>query len=210
MQVKDSQFLEYGKKLEDLVKTAGGLTRLQITVIAILLALIAIGAATAYLRSRPREINVKDSRAVSSSEEKRKLTVHIAGAVVRPGLYKLVEGARVADALSMAGGATPDGILDDVNLASRLKDGEKILVPRTGNQQSAPGNPAPSESSTLLNLNTADESDLDRLPGIGPSLAKRIVEYRKKNGPFSTVDEVDDVDGIGPRKLEEFRGQVTI
>jgi competence protein ComEA len=76
--------------------------------------------------------------------------------------------------------------------------------------QTAPGTTQQEEGSALLNINTADESELDKLPGIGPSLAKRIVEYRRKNGPFSTVEELDNVDGIGPRKLEEVTGQVTI
>lgn len=169
-----------------------------------------MGSGVAYLRSRPREISIKESKSISAGEKKRMLTVHVAGAVARPGLYKLAEGTRVADALSMAGGATADGIIDDVNLASRLKDGQKILVPRSGGQISDPGSPRQGEDSTLLNINTADESDLDKLPGIGPSLAKRIVEYRRKNGPFSTVEEIDNVNGIGPRKLEEFKGQVTI
>lgn len=210
MQADDSSNQNLKDRLKLLAGSAGGLSKFQVAVIATLLVLIALGSAVAYLRSRPREISIKESKSISAGEKKRMLTVHVAGAVARPGLYKLAEGTRVADALSMAGGANADGIIDDVNLASRLKDGQKILVPRSGGQISDPGNPRQGEGSTLLNINTADESDLDKLPGIGPSLAKRIVEYRRKNGPFSTVEEIDNVNGIGPRKLEEFKGQVTI
>jgi len=210
MQADDSSNQNLKDRLKLLAGSAGGLSKFQVAVIATLLVLIALGSGVAYLRSRPREISIKESKSISAGEKKRMLTVHVAGAVARPGLYKLAEGTRVADALSMAGGATADGIIDDVNLASRLKDGQKILVPRSGGQISDPGSPRQGEDSTLLNINTADESDLDKLPGIGPSLAKRIVEYRRKNGPFSTVEEIDNVNGIGPRKLEEFKGQVTI
>lgn len=210
MQADDSSNQNLKDRLKLLAGSAGGLSKFQVAVIATLLVLIALGSAVAYFRSRPREISIKESKSISAGEKKRMLTVHVAGAVERPGLYKLAEGTRVADALSMAGGANTDGIIDDVNLASRLKDGQKILVPRSGGQISDPGSPRQGEGSTLLNINTADESDLDKLPGIGPSLAKRIVEYRRKNGPFSTVEEIDNVNGIGPRKLEEFKGQVTI
>jgi len=210
MQADDSSNQNIQDRLKTLVRTAGDFSKFQVAVICALLVLITFGALVAYMRSRPREIPVKESKGYSTVDKKRMLTVHVAGAVAKPGLYKLAEGTRVADALTMAGGATPEGILDDVNLASRIKDGQKILVPRSVGIESAPGTTLQEEGSTLLNINTADESELDKLPGIGPSLAKRIVEYRKKNGPFSTIEEIDNVDGIGPRKLEEFKGQVTI
>ena len=209
MQADDSANQNLKDRLKTFVRSAGDLSKFQIAVICTLLVLIALGSIVAYLRSRPREISVKESKGYSTVDKKRMLTVHVAGAVAKPGLYKLTEGTRVADALAMAGGATPEGILDDLNLASRLKDGQKVLVPRSVGSP-APGTTQQEEGSALLNINTADESELDKLPGIGPSLAKRIVEYRRKNGQFSAVEELDNVDGIGPRKLEELKGQVTI
>ena len=210
MQARGALPLKTNERIRALIGAVGELTRFQVAVIGTLLVLIALGAVVAYVQSRPREISIKESKNMPVGGQRRLLSVHVAGAVAKPGLYRLEEGSRVADALSTAGGATPDGILDDVNLASRLKDGEKILVPRSSGQGSAPGAVQQSSESTLINVNTADESELDKLQGIGPSLAKRIVEYRRKNGPFPDIEELDNVDGIGPKKLEMFKGQVTI
>lgn len=210
MQAPDSPGMNLKERLAQIVRSVNDLSKLQIAVMGALLLLIMFGSAVAYMRARPREVTVKETRGDSLGEKERKLTVHVAGAVAKPGLYRLAEGARVADALTMAGGATADGILDDVNLASRLKDGQKILVPSSVGGQVEPGTARQENGPALLNINTADESELDELPGIGPSLAKRIVEYRRKNGPFSAVEELDDIEGIGPRKLEDLKGQVTI
>ena len=138
------------------------------------------------------------------------LTVHVAGAVNSPGLYKLPEGSRVADALSKAGGASPDALLDNLNLAARLKDGEKVLVPRRSEVTGDTGEVAGAGFTTLVNLNIANAEELDKLPGVGPSLAQRIIEYRKKNGSFSSVEELDNVEGIGPSKMEALKDLVTI
>src|SRR5450756_146548 len=113
MQADDSSNQNLKDRLKLLAGSAGGLSKFQVAVIATLLVLIALGSGVAYLRSRPREISIKESKSISAGEKKRMLTVHVAGAVARPGLYKLAEGTRVADALSMAGGATADGIIDD-------------------------------------------------------------------------------------------------
>jgi competence protein ComEA len=210
MQPNNSSIQNLKDKLIAILKSAGELSKLQVTIIGTLLVLIMFGSLVAYMRARPRDVSLKESKQYANSEKKPTLTVHVAGAVARPGLYRLTEGSRVADALSMAGGATTDGILDDVNLASRVKDGEKILVPRSGGGETGPGSPQQATGSALININTAGEPELDQLPGIGPSLAKRIVEYRRKKGPFSTVEELDNVDGIGPSKLEEIKSLVTI
>jgi competence protein ComEA len=210
MQADDASSQNPKDRLKALISSAGDLSKFQIAVICTLLVLIVLGAVFAYTRSRPRQISVKEPKNYSSGSRKRMLTVHVAGAVAKPGLYRLTEGSRVADALSMAGGATQDGILDDVNLASRIKDGQKVLVPRSNGDLTASGAPEQSVAGTLINVNTADEAELEKLPGVGPALAKSIVEYRRKNGPFSTVEELDNVEGIGPRKLELMKGQVTI
>jgi competence protein ComEA len=141
----------------------------------------------------------------------RPLTVHVAGAVVSPGLYKVPEGSRVADALQRAGGPAPDASLDDLNLAGKVQDGQKVMVPRRLPPASSPLAGAPAASgSSIININTASAADLDKLPGIGPSMAQRIIDYRNKNGPFSSVEDLDNVEGIGPKKLENLRDLVTI
>src|SRR5450830_1106016 len=128
MQADDSSNQNLKDRLKLLAGSAGGLSKFQVAVIATLLVLIALGSGVAYLRSRPREISIKESKSISAGEKKRMLTVHVAGAVARPGVYKMAEGTRVADALAMAGGATADGIIDDVNSGS-ARHGEHISHP---------------------------------------------------------------------------------
>lgn len=195
-----------------LAEAASSLTRFQRSAIAILVALLCLGSVLAYTHSRPRPVAIREAGATVPGRE-RVLTVHVAGAVANPGLYRMDEGSRVADALQKAGGPAPDAALDDLNLAGRLSDGQKVMVPRKAAQAQAtdPGRlEAPAVGSSLVNLNTATEDELDELPGVGPALASRIIEYRKKNGPFSTIEELDSVSGIGPAKLDSIRDLVTI
>jgi len=197
----------------DLVGAAASLTRPQLVVIVLLILALCIGSFLAYSRSRPSRVEVSGAgEAAASAPGARTITVHVAGAVVSPGLYRLREGSRVADALEKAGGASADALLDDLNLAGKLADGQKVMVPR-GTQpgaQPAPGPASSQPASALVNLNTATPEQLDALPGVGPAMAAKIVEYRQKNGPFTTIDELDDVSGIGPSKLEALRDLVTI
>lgn len=196
-------------KLKSFRESAASLTRLQLAVIVGLVVLMGAGGAVAYVRSRPRKVNIEPAAAGAGARE-RNLTVHVAGAVLSPGLYELREGSRVADALEKAGGAAPDAMLDDLNLAGKVQDGQKVMVPRRAAPSSAGAVAAPQESgSGLINVNTADAAALDKLPGVGPSLAARIVEYRRKNGPFSSMDDLDSVEGIGPSKLENLKDTVT-
>jgi competence protein ComEA len=195
-----------------IVSSAEQLTGFQVVVIGGLLLVLITGGVVTYVRSRPREVTVK--QATSPMDGKKRLSVHVAGAVSRPGLYRMSEGSRVDDALKAAGGPSPGAALDQINLAERLKDGQKVLVPATEpapEQAAAAAQAAPDGSAgTLVNINTATAGELDVLPGIGPSFAERIVDYREKNGAFSSVDELEDVPGIGPRKLEALRDLVTI
>jgi len=198
-------------RFEAFVKAAESLTRPQRIAIALLLIMLCAGSLVAYARSRPRPVEVKGDVKASAPASERKLTVHVAGAVVNPGLYKAPEGSRVADALELAGGPSPDASLDDLNLAGKLQDGQKVMVPRRIQASTSPQDGAPSaQQSSLTNINTATVEDLDKLPGVGPSMAQRILDYRTKNGPFSSVDELDNVEGIGPKKLENLRELVTI
>ena len=143
--------------------------------------------------------------------EPARLVVHVVGAVRRPGLYRLREGSRVADALARAGGPTRKADVALVNLAAPVADGTQVVVPSrappavaTGGAGSAGGN----GSSGPVHLNTATAEELDALPGIGPVTAEKIVAYRQEHGAFASVDELDAVPGIGPARLEELRSQV--
>jgi competence protein ComEA len=142
--------------------------------------------------------------------EPPQLVVHVVGAVRSPGLYRLDEGSRVADAVALAGGAGPKADLTAVNLAAPLADGTQVLVPRRGEAAPAgagvasPGSASASPAGPVR-LSTATLEQLDALPGVGPVTAQRIVQYREANGPFRSVDELDAVPGIGPARLEQLR-----
>jgi competence protein ComEA len=140
------------------------------------------------------------------------LVVHVVGRVARPGLVELRAGARVGDALAAAGGASEDADLTAVNLARPVVDGEQIHVPAPGEPaRAAPAaRPAEPAAPSVVNLNTATLADLDALPGIGPVLAGRILDWRAEHGAFTLVEELGEVAGIGPALLERLNDLVTL
>jgi len=132
------------------------------------------------------------------------ITVHVSGAVARPGLVSLPASARIADAVVAAGGATDGAVLTSLNLAAPLADGQQLVVPTAA--AAGPGRGGDGR----VPVNTADASALQALPGVGPVLAQRIVEYRERNGPFSLVEDLLDVPGIGEAKLAALREMVLV
>jgi competence protein ComEA len=133
--------------------------------------------------------------------------VHVAGAVRRPGLVRVPAGARVAEAVFRAGGPGRRADLTGVNLAAQVEDGQQVVVPAAGAAVSATGQAGAPASSTGVkpSLGSATVEQLDEIDGIGPTLAERIVEYRTENGGFGSLDELQDVDGIGEKRLETLR-----
>ncbi|MDQ3981889.1 MAG: ComEA family DNA-binding protein [Actinomycetota bacterium] len=140
------------------------------------------------------------------------LLVHVAGAVRRPGLYALAPGTRVADAIEAAGGATPRADLDLLNLAEPLADGSKVeVLVRGADPGPAPVPPGtPPGSSGPISLNSADQAALETIPGVGPVTAAAILAYRDEAGPFTSVEQLMEVSGIGPATLESIRPYVTL
>jgi competence protein ComEA len=140
------------------------------------------------------------------------VVVDIVGAVRRPGLYRLAQGARIADAVARAGGATAKADLALINLAAPLADGEQVIVPKRGTATlGAPagaGSSAGAPSAGPVHLSTATLEQLDTLPGIGPVTAQKILDYRQKHGAFTSVDELDAVPGIGPARLDQLKDLV--
>lgn len=142
------------------------------------------------------------------------VVVDVVGAVRRPGLYRLAQGTRIADAVARAGGATPKADLALINLAAPLADGEQVVVPRRGS--AAPGAAGGASGSGAsgaapagpVHLSTATLEQLDSLPGIGPVTAQKILDYRQKQGAFTSVDELDAVPGIGPARLDQLEDLV--
>lgn len=133
--------------------------------------------------------------------------IDVAGAVRRPGLYRLRSGSRIDDAIAAAGGPTAKAQLDAVNLAAPIADGEQVVVPGRGVAGAPAATPpaAGSSPSAPLDLNTATAEQLDSLPGIGPVTAQKILDYRQEHGGFGSVDELDAVPGIGPARLADLR-----
>ncbi|MGB9723617.1 MAG: ComEA family DNA-binding protein, partial [Chloroflexia bacterium] len=144
------------------------------------------------------------------------IVVYVSGAVRHPGVYALPAGARLADAVAAAGGADPQADLDQINLARRLQDEEHVHIPRRGETPrpeptSPPAGVTPSGASGgKVNINTAGLEELDRLPGIGPGYAQRIIEYRQAHGPFASIEEIQNVPGIGPATFARIRDLITV
>ena len=139
--------------------------------------------------------------------------VHITGAVPRPGVYALPQGARVQDAISAAGGFLSEAEKSQINLAALLEDGAKLDVPFLEGASPLLATPGPTVvavTTELININTASAADLDTLPSIGPTLAERIIEYREQNGPFISVEDIINVPGIGPGNYERFKDMITV
>ena len=157
--------------------------------------------------------------------KEEKIAVHITGAVKKEGIIYLKKGARIVDAIEEAGGATKEADLSQVNLAYELQDGQKIYIPNKNEKISEyitenSGNNVVIEENKSenykkggnekVNINTADEMQLDSLPGIGPALAQRIIEYREENGAFKSIEELQNVKGIGDSKYEDIKNNVTV
>ena len=167
-------------------------------------------------------------------EQPRMLCVHIVGKVNKPGVYDLEPGSRVMDAVKAAGGALPNADLESINLVEKLEDGQQIYivlkgqipppavsVVKGGSRARSLTRPEGSRENSgttkltmpgqgTVNINTAGLNELQRLPGVGPATAQKIIDYRMKNGRFNVVDELDEVKGIGPAKLAKMRPFISL
>lgn len=134
--------------------------------------------------------------------------VHVSGAVLNPGVYELEEGARVIDAIEIAGGITDDANQHAINLAKKVIDEEKIYVPRQ--DEVIEEQDFIQSKDNKININSAKQSELEELPGIGAVLAKRIIEYREQNGKFRLLEDIMKVSGIGTKKYENIKDLIII
>jgi competence protein ComEA len=181
---------------------------LALLVVGLLAALVAGGA---VLRGRPQELVVPEVQHVgeplpgtTEQPQSAEVVVSVGGLVVRPGLVRLPAGSRVDDAVRAAGGLTSGADPGLLNLARKLVDGEQVLVgvePPAGTPAAAPGG--------LVDINSATASDLQALPGIGPVLAERVIEWRTEHGGFRSVDQLREVPGIGESKYAALKSKVT-
>ena len=165
------------------------------------------------------EVVIENTESTEMEEEieEEKIAIHMTGCVKNPGIIELEEGARIDDAIQLAGGLTEEADLTNVNLAYRVEDGQKIYIPSIHdieekeiiqeNQEEIFGK----ENETgKVNINTAKQTELETLPGIGPTIALRIIEYRKENGEFTDIEELKEVEGIGEAKWEQIKDFVEI
>jgi competence protein ComEA len=136
-----------------------------------------------------------------ATDDGRDVVVHVAGAVQRPGVYRLPAGARVTDAIKRAGGFAHGANQDSINLAARLSDGQQVVVPGAGSVASASSGAA----SGPVSLGSATLEQLDGIEGIGPVTAQKIIEFRDQHGGLSSIEQLDEVDGIGPSTMETLR-----
>jgi competence protein ComEA len=179
--------------------------RRVLTAVVVIVVALALAGRT-FLR--PSHVSVPPPlrpRSAAAPSEQKRVYVDVVGAVRRPGLYRVRSGARVADAVAHAGGATTKADLQLVNLAALVADGEQVVVPRRipgGVTAAAASGSAPSGP---VHLNSATLDQLDALPGVGPVTALKIIDYRTQHGGFGSVDELDAVPGIGPARLADLR-----
>ena len=175
--------------------------------------------------------NQSDNKKLDNQEQSNEvqkdanyIVVHITGEIKNSGILKLPEGARIADAVEAAGGATKEADLETINLAYILEDGQKIYIPNkeenneqkqyitkeSGDTINEKETSSEKGENKKVNINTANQSELETLPGIGPSLASRIMEYREQNGKFNNIEELKNVKGIGDTRYEELKALVEI
>lgn len=179
------------------------LSRSQLLVYAaVAVAVLLVGAR--FIRSGDQEASAPQASFAAEGFEPgadatRDVVVHVAGAVGRPGVYRLPVGARVADAVKRAGGLAQGAAQDAINLAARLSDGQQVVVPGAGSA----GAVAAAEGPVSLGSATADQ--LDEIEGIGPVTAEEIIEFRDEKGGLSSVDQLDEISGIGPSTMEALR-----
>lgn len=197
-------------------------------IILVILTVVLFGGGYRYAQykagavdDQPALVSAPEETAVQGDANPQEIVVHVSGEVEKPGVYTLQLGDRVIDAIEMAQPKV-DADLDILNLAAPLTDGQKIPVPpkieltAVQGETTPNGNASPfvsqmgSQTSGLVNLNTADVAALDTLPGIGPALAQRIIDYRQANGGFKSVEDLKNVSGIGDKKYEDLKEMISI
>lgn len=209
------------------------LSRGELAGLIVVVALTLVGVGLWYSRSLPRPVSISapspaaSSRSVpgasplvvpgapvggSPSPSGAALVVDVSGWVRHPGVFEFPAGSRVIDAVKRAGGEKSNADLSALNLAALLVDGSQIIVPKEGGTVGVPvaGASPGAAGGALVNINTATETELETLTGVGPVLGAAIVQYRTDHGPFTSVDQLQDVSGIGPATLEALRPQATV
>ena len=200
--------------------------KLAIGIVGVLI-IVGVGVYIYWANKAEEEYDFNNFYANTEPDKKKENTiiVHITGEVKNAGIIELPEESRIADAIEQAGGVTEEADLEQVNLAFVLSDGQKIYIPnkkeREANEEKAyitaeSGNnviikdKVEGGKKQKVNINEAKQEDFEELPGIGPSIAKKIIEYREQNGKFTSIDELQEVKGIGEAKFENIKEYITV
>ncbi len=210
------------------------LTKKQKIVVYIIAVIVAIGMIYfIYNNNQVKNDDVEKDILVSNTStkeeeknEQEQIVVHVTGSVKSPGIVKLKDGSRIEDAIEAAGGLTENADISKVNLAYVLEDGIKIKIPSSSEEDIGDGDvlidgsgenvveeddsQSTNQNGKGININKADETELQTLPGIGASLASRIVEYRKQNGKFANIEDIKNVSGIGDSKFSNIKDLITV
>ncbi len=190
-------------------------------IIFIIVAVLGVTGYNNYLRERKTIYILNDESQLMASEgtdmhntikenDNAEIVIHIEGEVVSPGIYTLAKGARVVDAVNMAGGLNNEADSKKINLAKKIIDEEFIYIPSEDDEDFEYQALNISNKNGLVNINYADKAELETLPGIGPTLAERIIDYRNTIGHFKSTDDIRNVSGIGDKKFEDIKDKITL
>lgn len=181
-------------------------------IILIIVVVVLLSIVFKIASPKPRTVFHEDPIALVKDKEESQsiVVVHVAGEINNPGIYSLKEGSRVNDAIIKAGGATENGDINKLNLASVIEDGQKITIPKKNIDFQGNTNIENLTMGNKVNINFASQEQLEKLPGIGPAKAKAIISYREKNGLFKSIQELKKVNGIGEKTLEMILEDIEI
>jgi competence protein ComEA len=199
----------------------------QILIVCGLILIIIVGVGIYFFQNSEEDysyLEIANNNLENTNVEEEKVTeivVHITGQVVNPGIVKVNEGSRIIDAIEAAGGATAEADFSKINLAYVIEDGIKIYVPSINDNEEEyitensgdnviVNNSSKSSEKLIVNINTASSDELQKLPGIGEAIATRIVNYRKENGKFGTIEDIKNVSGIGNSKFEKIKEYICV
>src|SRR5690554_1123190 len=188
----------------------------QITILGIIFIILVVFGVKAFTKDKVVEPVVSDihgliinENLVDEDKAPSELIIHVSGEVHNPGIYRMYQGDRVIDAVKKAGGFTSNAYQDGLNLAKKVYDEEKIVVPLIGVDQNSSSEFSNSQISGKININTCTKEQLEELPGIGEVIANRIIEYRKATR-FSNIEDILNVSGIGDAKLEGIKDLISV
>ena len=183
-------------------------------IILIIILLAAVGGTYYGLYSEEQSVVLDAAASDDSSPSQQEITVYVTGAVNKPGLVNVPEGARAAEAVNVCGGLLPTADSEKINMAQSLKDGQQLKVPErkadAKTDSAKADKPKGADSEEKVNINTADEKVLDTLPGVGPAMAKRIIEYRETEGAFQSIEDIKKIRGIGEAKFAKMKDKICI